>query len=99
MTTFHKRLKHGLRWYDHNAPMPTVRQIAAAVFMALLILILIVAGYLFVSYRDAQAGMLEAQARQIKTEVALVALLNGDPLINDDGMVILARTETAGGPE
>lgn len=89
----HKRMKHGIRWSDHRAPAPTAKEIATTVFSALLIVL----AYLFASYRDAQSGMVEAQAKQAKAEVTLVELLNGNPLVNDDGMVILARIETAGG--
>lgn len=97
MTTFHKRMKHGLRWYDHNAPAPTPKQIAAAAFAALIV----TAGWLYVSYQDAQAGMMEAQDGQIKAEVALVTILNGDPLVLDkeSGMVALAKVETSGEPK
>jgi hypothetical protein len=92
-----KRLKHGLRWSDHRAPPPSVRQIAAAVFAALIVII----GYLFVSYKDAQAGMMEAQERQIKIEVAFVTLLNGDPVVLDkeSGTVALAKVEVIGEPK
>lgn len=94
MTTFHKRMKHGLRWSDHRAPGVTIEEIAAAVFAALIV----TAGYLYVSYQDAQAGMMEAQARQVKAELSLIALLSEEPLIldKDSGMVALAKIETYG---
>lgn len=97
MTSINKRLKHGLRWSDHRAPPPSAKQIASAVFSALIV----TAGWLYVSWSDAEAGMMEAQAKQIKTEVALVTLLNGDPLIIDkpSGTVALARVEVYGEPK
>lgn len=94
MTTFHKRMKRGLRWNNQTPPKPTANEIAATVFMVLLIVL----AYLIASYRDAQAGMMEAQAKQIKAEVALVTILNGDPLVIDkeSGMVALAKVEVIG---
>lgn len=101
MTTFDKRLKHGLRWSDHRPPGPTLKETLAATLAGLITALLIVLGYLFVSYQDAQAGMIEAQASQIKAEVALVTILNGDPLIidKDSGAVALARVEVYGEPK
>lgn len=96
MSAFNKRMKRGLRWSDHRAPGPTLKEIAMAIFAALVVVI----GYLFVSYKDAQAGMIEAQERQIKTEVALVTLLNEDLLVDmDSGMAIWAKVETYGEPK
>jgi hypothetical protein len=44
MTTFNKRMKHGLRWYDHNAPMPTALQVSAAVCAAFIVTLIIFGG-------------------------------------------------------
>ena len=96
-TEIKNRLKHGLFWYGDTKPYPTLKQIASAAFAALIV----TAGWLYVAWSDAEAGMIEAQAKQIKTEVALVTILNGDPLIidKDSGTVALARVEVYGDPK
>ena len=88
-----KRMRHGLLWHDHRAPGPTLKQFAAAAFAALVVIV----GWLYVAWSDAEAGMIEAQAGQIKAEVALISLLNEGVLVDrDSGMAIKAKIESYG---
>lgn len=96
MSTRHmrQRLKHGLLWRTHKAPWPSL----VDWLFTLLCLMAVLSAYLFAANSDAKSGMDEAQARQIRAEVALVALLNEQPLIDkESGLAIVARIEAYGG--
>lgn len=89
-----KRLKSGLQWKTDKAPLPSFTDwllAALAVLIFLLITSLLGTG-------SANTEADAAKAAQIKAEVALLALLNGTPLVDrESGMVLLAKVETAGG--
>lgn len=71
MSTRHmrQRLKSGRR--THKAPWSSL----VDWLLTLLCLMSILSAYLFVANSDAEAGMDEAQAQQIRAEVALITLV------------------------
>lgn len=85
------RMKYGLLWSDHNLPAPSKSDTAKAVIAALVVTL----AYIFASYSDAKAAMIEASTAKARAEVNLVALMNGGVLVDrDSGMAIGANIIT-----
>ena len=82
------RLRNGLYWEGSKRPVPSWY---AWVHIAVVILAISLA-YVVVSLNDARTGLLQAEAGQVKAEVTLVHLLNGEVLEDKENKLALSAS-------